>query len=67
MALTRSATFVPAASWNAGEQGWAAIATAGASAAKSGDFAAARKACKTCHKAFRNKYKATFRTRPLPR
>lgn len=64
--LTRAAKLAPAASWNAGgASGWAAIAEAGATAASSGDAAAAKQSCKTCHKAFRSKYKAEFRTKPL--
>jgi hypothetical protein len=61
--LTRAANFAPDASWNAGPQGWSAIATAGVDAAKSGDIAATQAACKSCHKAWRTKYKQTFRTR----
>ena len=63
--LTRVAKLAPDASWNAGEQGWAAIAEAGANAAKQNDAAAAKQACKTCHKAWRAKYKASFRSRTV--
>jgi cytochrome c553 len=64
--LTRAATFVPDPSWNAGEQGWATVAKAGAAAATAGDLAAAKQTCKTCHKAWRSKYKEQFRKRPVP-
>jgi len=63
--LARAAKLVPDASWNAGPSGWATIAQAGADAAAAGDAVAAKQSCKTCHKAFRNKYKAEFRTKPL--
>jgi cytochrome c556 len=63
--LTRAATFVPDPSWNAGAQGWAALANAGADAAKSGDIAATQATCKSCHKAWRSKYKSMFRTRAI--
>jgi|SRR4051812_14771713 hypothetical protein len=59
--------FVPDPAWNAGAQGWAAIANAGGEAAAKGDLAAAKASCKSCHKAFRDKYKASFRTKPLPK
>jgi hypothetical protein len=57
---------VPDSSWNAGPQGWSTIAEAGAAAAKSGDGDAAKQSCKSCHKAWRSKYKASFRPRALP-
>jgi hypothetical protein len=63
--LIRAAAFVPDPSWNAGEQGWATIAKAGATAATAGDLAAAKQTCKTCHKAWRSKYKQQFRKRPI--
>ena len=37
-----------------------------AAAAKANDVPALQQSCKTCHKAFRKKYKEQFRTRPLP-
>jgi hypothetical protein len=63
--LTRAASFVPDPSWNAGPQGWAALANAGADAAKNADLAAAKAACKSCHKAWRTKYKQSFRKIPI--
>lgn len=64
-AFEKSATLVPDPKWNEGDNGWAKIAKAGADAAKSGDIAAAKKECKTCHKAWRDKYKKEFRTKPI--
>jgi hypothetical protein len=46
---------------------WTSISNAGAEAASKGDLVAAKAQCKTCHKAFREKYKKAFRTRALPR
>jgi hypothetical protein len=66
-ALGRVASFVPDPSWNAGAQGWSVIANSGVDAAKRGDSAATRLACKTCHKAWRSKYKDAFRQRVLPK
>ena len=63
--LLRAAKLVPDATWNTGPSGWATIAQAGSDAAAAGDVAAAKQSCKSCHKAFRNKYKAEFRTKPL--
>lgn len=63
--LTRAASFVPDPSWNTGAQGWGALANAGADAAKSGDIAATQATCKSCHKAWRSKYKQMFRTRAI--
>jgi cytochrome c553 len=63
--LTRAAGFAPDPAWNAGAQGWSAIASSGAEAAKRADVDSARQACKTCHKAWRTKYKQAFRTRPV--
>jgi hypothetical protein len=63
--LTRAASFVPDPSWNIGAQGWGALANAGADAAKSGDIAATQATCKSCHKAWRSKYKSMFRTRAI--
>lgn len=63
--LIRTSKLAPDPSWNAGSTGWAAIAKAGAAAADAGDEAGAKQSCKSCHKAFRNKYKAEFRTKPL--
>jgi len=61
----RSAKLVPDPKWNEGENGWAKIAQEGAAAARSGDFAQAKKQCKSCHKAWREKYREEFRTKPI--
>ena len=64
-AFEKSAGFAPDPSWNEGETSWSKIAKAGADAAKSGDIKAAKKECKSCHKAWRDKYKKQFRTKPV--
>jgi hypothetical protein len=64
-ALTRVPAFAPEPSWNAGAQGWAPLAERAVDAAKQADVAATQAACKACHKAWRSKYKQTFRTRPI--
>jgi hypothetical protein len=58
---------VPDPSWNAGTPSWSQLADGGLSAAKSGDELLVRQSCKGCHKAFRSKYKESFRQRVLPR
>jgi hypothetical protein len=62
------AKMAPDPSWNdGGATGWAGIANSGAAAANSGNMDAARQTCKTCHRSFRSKFKASpFRARPLP-
>jgi len=56
---------VPDPSWNAGETGWATLAQAGAASAGSADRDGVQRACKGCHKAWRSKYKASFRKRAI--
>jgi hypothetical protein len=63
--LARLAHFAPDASWNAGATGWDKLATDATAAAKAGDVARVKQACKTCHKAWRAKYKASFRQRAV--
>jgi hypothetical protein len=63
--LEKSIALVPDPKWNEGDNGWAKIAKEGAAAAKSGDLAAAKKTCKSCHKAWRDKYKKEFRMKPV--
>ena len=63
--FTKLARFSPDASWNAGATGWSAIANSAATAAGAGDAASVKQACKSCHKTWRSKYKATYRTRPI--
>jgi cytochrome c556 len=64
-ALEKSVAFVPDPKWNDGDTGWTKLAREGAAAAKSGDIAAAKKSCKSCHKAWRDKYKTQFRLKPV--
>ena len=63
--LARAAKFAPVPDWNSGDQGWSHIAETGAAAANAGDLTTARQSCKGCHKAWRAKYKAGFRMRPI--
>lgn len=63
--LEKAAKLVPDPKWNDGANGWAKTATAGAAAAKAGDFKATQAACKACHKAWRNEYKKQFRSKPV--
>jgi hypothetical protein len=63
--LDRLLRFAPDPSWNAGAAGWGTIATDAVAAAKAGDVARVKQACKTCHKAWRAKYKASFRQRAV--
>lgn len=64
--LEKASAFAPDPSWNDGDTGWSKIAKEGAAAAKAGDSEGAQKACKTCHKAWRSKYKKEFRTKAVP-
>jgi hypothetical protein len=66
-AFQQVAKFSPDPKWNTCDPNWAAISKAGADAAAKGDMAAAKAQCKSCHKAFRDKYKASFRTTPVPK
>jgi cytochrome c556 len=66
-AYEKLAAMAPDPKWNEGESGWAAISKAGAEAAKKGDMVAAKAQCKSCHKAWRGKYKDSFRSKPLPK
>lgn len=54
------ATLSPDPSWAA----WGQAASAGSTAAKNKDMAGVKAACKSCHDAFKDKYKAQFRARP---
>jgi hypothetical protein len=62
-ALEKSAKLSPNPAWTS----WVSAASSGAAAAKKGDVAGARAACKTCHDAWRTAYRDQFRTRPIPR
>jgi cytochrome c551/c552 len=62
-ALERTARLAPDASWTS----WGTFAANGATAARRGDIATTRASCKGCHEAWREKYRAGYRARPLPR
>jgi cytochrome c556 len=64
-ALEKAAAFAPDPSWNDGATGWAKLAKDGAAAAKAGDFKAVQQSCKSCHKAWRSKYKKEHRPKPI--
>src|SRR5438309_2064121 len=66
-ALDKAAAFAPDPSWNGKDPkaSWDAIARAGAAAARANDVAGAKSSCKTCHDQFKQKYKDTFRTKPV--
>jgi hypothetical protein len=66
-AYEKLAGFAPDPKWNDGENGWSKLAKDGAAAATKGDAVAAKATCKSCHKAWRSKYKDSFRTKPLPK
>ena len=63
---TKMAGFAPDASWNTGATSWRAISEAAAEKARAGDMRGARSACKSCHQAWRSRYRAEFRGRTLP-
>ncbi len=56
------ATTSPDPTWST----WSTIAKQGSDAAKKGDLVGAKAACKACHDAYKDKYKAQYRTRPAP-
>jgi len=62
-ALEKTAALAPDSSWGS----WKTFALQGAAAAKRGDMTAARAVCRQCHDAWREAYKAKYRTRPIPR
>jgi ABC-type glycerol-3-phosphate transport system substrate-binding protein len=61
------AKFNPDPKWDAENPSWSGISKAGADASKAGDLAGAKAQCKSCHKAFREKYKTGFRMKPVPK
>jgi cytochrome c556 len=61
------AKFNPDPKWDTENPSWSGIAKAGADAAAKGDLAGAKAQCKSCHKAFREKYKSTYRMKPVPK
>ena len=64
-ALDKAAAFAPDPSWNEGATGWTKLAKDGAAAAKAGNFEAVQQSCKSCHKAWRSKYKKEHREKPI--
>lgn len=62
-ALDKVAANSPDASWTT----WSQLAKQGADAAKKGDTAGAKASCKSCHDAYKDKYKAQYRTKPAPK
>jgi hypothetical protein len=67
-AFAKAATLSPDPSWNGkdAKANWDAISAAGAAAAKANDPAGVKQACRGCHDAFKDKYKAKFRTKAVP-
>jgi len=59
--LEKAAKMAPDPAWSS----WATLAMSGAAAAKKGDIAGARAACKGCHDAWREAYRAKHRLRPM--
>jgi hypothetical protein len=59
-ALERLAGMSPDGSWT-----WAQISKTAAEAAKRGDMAEARKSCQGCHNLYKEKWKASYRKRPV--
>jgi cytochrome c556 len=65
VSLEKAAGFAPDPSWNEGATSWSKIAKDAAAAAKAGKFDEVEKACKSCHKTWRKKYKQEHRTREI--
>ena len=61
-ALDKVATISPDASWAT----WGTYSKQGSDAAKKGDLVSAKAACKGCHDAYKDKYKAQYRTKAPP-
>ncbi|MCA9603449.1 MAG: hypothetical protein KC417_15565 [Myxococcales bacterium] len=66
-ALHKIEFMAPDPKWDEGASGWAKIAREGAAAAEKGDFKAAKATCKTCHKAWKDKYLESYKTRAVPK
>jgi hypothetical protein len=60
-ALTHVAATSPDATWTT----WTQFATQGAAAAAAKDATGVKASCKSCHDAFKDKYKAQYRTKPF--
>jgi hypothetical protein len=67
-AFEKAAKLAPDPTWNGADPkaSWDAIAKVGLAAAKANDTAAVKATCKGCHDAYKDKYKASFRTKPVP-
>jgi hypothetical protein len=63
--LEKAAGFAPDPTWNEGDAGWAKTAKDGAAAAKAGNLEAVQQSCKSCHKAWRSRYKKEHRLKPI--
>jgi hypothetical protein len=61
-ALDKVAKISPDASWST----WGTLSKQGSDAAKKGDLAGAKASCKGCHDAYKDKYKAQYRTKTAP-
>ena len=62
-ALDRVAGMSPDPSFSA----WGEYSKQGADAARAGNMDQARKSCQQCHDAYKNKFRASFRSRPVTR
>jgi hypothetical protein len=60
--LDAAADFSPDPAWTE----WRGYATGAAGAARRGDVASARRACRSCHTKYRAEYRARYRERALP-
>ncbi len=61
-ALDKVAKISPDPSWST----WSALSKQGSNAAKKGDLAGIKASCKGCHDAYKDKYKAQYRTKAPP-
>lgn len=60
VALDKMVAFAPP-----GYANWSSISKDGAAAARGGDLAAAKAACRTCHDQYKQKYKNELRARKI--
>ena len=63
---TKMAGWAPDPAWNTGANSWRGIAEGAATKARAGDMRGARSACKSCHQAWRARYRTEFRGRAVP-
>ena len=68
VAFDKAGRFSPDPKWNGADPktNWDGISKAGIAATKASDAAAVKAACKGCHDAFKDKYKAQYRTKAVP-